>query len=234
VSHFYGKISQAPGTVRGTILDGIRDSHEQVELIGEASRRGHAGLMKLLMEVFGADFDKLHAGHSILVEIILHGEDVLIHDILSQNAHFKDLTDHAGLNCLIATVIRKDARLLNSMLSKGFSPVSETGKNALSVANDLIFPEECELLLTAGVPLGDLQELRPFWMTEKFMAAGWGVEHEAYVLRCVHGVMKLKFLSRLVIRGACRKDTQNLFAAVELLPLPRALKTYLTWGRFSD
>ncbi len=209
----------------------ITDPHLKVELVAEASRRGHAGTFKVLLKTFDMNFQTLHAGHSILVEVLMYGDYSFAKALVSDPDSKADLTDDGGLNAVIACVLRgEDSDLMLMLLSKRFSVVSKSGKSALHVANYLVRKDFCELLVQAGAPVTRLKQIGPFWMTDKFRAAGFQAKEELEELHQPARVHRLKDMCRLIIRGTCRADLSNLFALVPFLPLPATLQNFVLWG----
>ncbi len=181
------------------------------------------------MKWFGFRLDSLQSGHSVLVQIIIFGNTETVKKLvleLGPPSSF-DLTDAAGLNPVIAAVLRGDQTILELLLRKGFGGVSQTLKNALTVANSLSLDQCCKILLAHGVPFsGEMRQIGPFWIKEWFSAAGLGQGEPLDTKK----VQSLKLFCRSVIRRSCRQNALNLMGGTRSLGLPPSLRHFVLWG----
>ena len=209
----------------------VTDYHTRIELIMESARRGHVKTTQFLMDLFDWGTQQLHHGHSMFVIVVLFGEDDLVDFFLSQEVKPLDLTDLAGVNPVLAAVAGGDRpEILKKLLDLKFSVVSETGRNALVEANASYSEENCKILLMAGASVREILQIGPFWLTNYFVAAGWGREGELHNMLLRSEPPSLQSFCRFAIRQSVDLSENNLFPQVEKLRLPEKLKQFILWG----
>ena len=223
-------MKKGPRGMRG-VKKRVTDPCERLGLVREASQLNDFEAVLLFMEAFDMNFVELYFDHSILVHIAAFGHPDVVVRVLDLDPQPQDLSDAQGSNSVAGIVMGGDrASLLRVLLQKNFSFVSSSGRCALELANLFSREECCRILLEAGAPTTNIGLLGPFWLRNYFVAAGWCLEDDTQEFMEDNPLPSLKCICRLKIRHCCDIKQRNLFAQVELLPLPKPLKQFVIWG----
>jgi hypothetical protein len=206
------------------------DFREKVALtmFRDAAKAGDVQLAEAVIVCFNLNIDRLNLGTSLLNEACIYGQKELVEFLIRKGA--TDLTDICGDNAALSALLSGTLENLEFVLSIGFSPVSETGRNALDIATIISYKGAMLPLLKAGAPVGNIGHVYIPDYLPNFKQAGWKQHEENQQFDNPEKVYPLSLLSRNIVRRNL-KTNQNMLVTTKQLPLPKALKYFILFGK---